>query len=76
MSILLLGATAALFMMRTMKRVCSPVAGPGIGEQVGGGGAGPNFGAGKHRRNYFLLVVGAVQILFCWLLVRSANAGF
>ncbi len=80
-SIALLGATAALFMMRTIKRVCSPLnaasaaGGSGLGEQVGGG-SGPAFGGGKHRRNYFLLIVGGGQMLLCWLLVRSANAGF
>jgi len=74
-SIVLLGATAALFMMRTMKRVCQPAGGPSLGDQVGGY-AQSSYGQGKHRRNYFLLVVGGVQILFAWFLVRTANAGF
>jgi len=85
-SIVLLGAIAALFMMRTMKRVCTPAHGAGMpigGEQgaaaIHGGfnlGNGNSFGQGKHRRNYFLLLVGAVQILFSWFLVRTANQGF
>jgi len=79
-SIVLLGATAALFTMRTMKRVCQPAgAGQSLGgEQVAGGYAVSHsaFGQGKHRRNYFLLIVGGAQILFSWFLVRTANQGF
>ena len=83
-SILILGTLAALFMMRTMKRVCSaptPVNLTGEHGQPGmaGGysiGNASGFGQGKHRRNYFLLFIGGIQILFSWFLVRTANAGF
>lgn len=81
-AILILGTLAALFMMRTMKRVCTPsqgAGGVGIGESASGGynlGTQSSYGQGKHRRNYFLLVVGGVQILFSWFLVRTANTGF
>jgi hypothetical protein len=63
-----------------MKRVCTPA---GAMAALGGdtpsmhGGFSPNnYGQGKHRRNYFLLIVGAMQIVLSWLLVRTANAGF
>lgn len=84
-SILLFGSLAALFMMRTMKRVCTPSSGAGLGPVPGGdththhaafNGVGGQFGHGKHRRNYFLLVVGGLQILIAWLLVRTANYAF
>ena len=80
-SILLLGATAALFMMRTMKRVCTPTGSSGIGgdpssPSMHGGFSNSNYGQGKHRRNYFLLFIGAMQIVFSWFLVRTANQGF
>jgi hypothetical protein len=81
-SILILGTLAALFMMRTMKRVCTPATAAGGDHSqaaLAGGyniGTGSSFGQGKHRRNYFLLFIGAVQILFSWFLVRTANTGF
>lgn len=84
-SIVVLGALAALFMMRTMKRVCT--AGIGGPSGLGGDASSPHanngsfamqssYGQGKHRRNYFLLIVGALQIVFSWFIVRTANQGF
>ena len=83
-SIVVLGALAALFMMRTMKRVCT--SGGGGPSGLGGDAASPHaggsfamqssYGQGKHRRNYFLLIVGALQIVFAWFIVRTANQGF
>lgn len=77
-SILILGILAALFMMRTMKRVCTPAQAITDPNAMQGGYniGNSNFGQGKHRRNYFLLFIGGVQILFSWFLVRTANTGF
>jgi len=83
LSILIIGSIAALFMMRTMKSVVSPtiLAAP-LGNEGGASiygshiDAHPNYGAGKHRRNYFLIIIGCIQIFIAWFLVRTANAGF